>query len=66
MRECNYGRASAAKECAEHGYDLLIAADEPEIDQAARNHCAFGVEVTALQVDLAETDGVDNLLAAAV
>jgi short-subunit dehydrogenase len=54
-----------AKECAEHGYDLLIAADEPGIHKAAENLIAFDVEVTALEVDLATTDGVDHLLAAA-
>jgi len=54
-----------AKECAEHGCDLLIAADEPEIETAAKNLRAFGGEVTALNVNLAETDGVDKLLAAA-
>jgi uncharacterized protein len=53
-----------AKQCAEHGYDLLIAADEPEIQKAAQNLTAFGVEVTALEADLATTDGVDRLIAA--
>src|ERR1044072_9523090 len=54
-----------AKECAGHDCDLLIAADEPEIEKAAENLRAFGCEVTALNVDLAETDGIDKLLAAA-
>jgi short-subunit dehydrogenase len=54
-----------AKECAEHGFDLLIAADEPEIQNAAKNLSAFGTEVTALQADLSNTEGVDELLAAA-
>jgi uncharacterized protein len=54
-----------AKQCAEHGFDLLIAADEPEIEKAAENLRAFGVEVIALQADLAQTSGVDKLLAAA-
>ena len=53
-----------AKECAEHGCDLLIAADEPEIEKAAENLRAFGSEVKTVQADLAETDGVDKLLAA--
>src|SRR5436853_1009573 len=43
-----------AKECAEHGCDLLIAADEHEIEKAAEDLRAFGSEVTALNVDLAE------------
>jgi short-subunit dehydrogenase len=54
-----------AKECAEHGFDLLIAADEPEIKKAADNLRAFDVEVTAVQADLAKTGGVDKLLEAA-
>src|SRR5215213_4455554 len=54
-----------AKQCAEHGFDLLIAADESEIQKAAENLRAFGVEVIALEADLAHTSGVDKLLAAA-
>ncbi|MBV8836100.1 MAG: SDR family NAD(P)-dependent oxidoreductase [Alphaproteobacteria bacterium] len=54
-----------AKECAEHGFDLLIAADEPEIKKAADNLRAFNVEVTAVEADLSNEDGVETLLAAA-
>jgi len=54
-----------AKRCAREGYDLLIAADEPEIEQAAASLRDGGTEVEALQVDLATTDGVDKLYAAA-
>jgi short-subunit dehydrogenase len=54
-----------AKQCAEHGFDLLIAADEPEINKAAENLRAFGVQVTPVEADLAETQGVDKFLAAA-
>jgi len=54
-----------AKECAMHGFDLLIAADEPEINKAAENLRAFGVSVTAVEADLADTKGVNKLLAAA-
>jgi uncharacterized protein len=54
-----------AKRCANEGYDLLIAADEPEIEEAAVSLRAGGTEVQALQVDLATTDGVDELCAAA-
>src|SRR3954452_20477648 len=53
-----------AKQCAEKGFDLVIAADEPEINKAAENLRAFGVEVTAIEADLAQTKGVDKLLAA--
>src|SRR5947209_16995780 len=54
-----------AKECAEHGFDLLIAADEPEIEKAAENLRAFKVEVTAVETDLSDPKGVEELLAAA-
>ncbi len=54
-----------AKECAEKGFDLVIAADEPEIAAAADKLRAFNIEVTPVDVDLATLEGVDRLLAAA-
>ena len=54
-----------ARRCANEGYDLLIAADEPEIEQAAASLRAGGAEVQSFQVDLATTEGVDKLYAAA-
>jgi short-subunit dehydrogenase len=54
-----------AKCCAEEGFDLLIAADEPEIRQAAGSLQALGVAVQAVQADLATLEGVDKLYAAA-
>lgn len=54
-----------AKLCAENGFDLLIAADQPEIDQAAQELRKFGAQVEAVQIDLATTEGVDKLYAAA-
>ncbi|MCK1514140.1 SDR family NAD(P)-dependent oxidoreductase [Bradyrhizobium sp. 190] len=56
-----------ARLCAREGYDLLIAADEPEIHDAAqklRNEKDAGA-IEALHVDLATTEGVDQLYAAA-
>ena len=47
-----------AKRCAEDGFDLLIAADEPAIQQAADDFKNLGVEVEAIEADL-----VDALLA---
>jgi len=52
-----------AKLCAKDGFDLLIAADQPEIQQAAQDFRAMGVSVDAIQVDLATQDGVDQLYA---
>ena len=54
-----------ARECAEHGYDLLIAANEPEIEEAAATLRQHGTEVHALQVDLTDRSGVETLYAAA-
>jgi short-subunit dehydrogenase len=54
-----------AKCCAEDGFDLLIAADEPEIEQAAAELRSLGVAVETVQTDLATTEGVDELYAAA-
>jgi short-subunit dehydrogenase len=53
-----------AKCCAEHGFDLLIAADQPAIHGAAQEFRALGVTVEAVEADLATLDGVDRLYAA--
>jgi len=54
-----------AKCCTANGFDILIAADEPEIEEAARTLRASGASVEAIQVDLATQEGVDALYAAA-
>jgi short-subunit dehydrogenase len=54
-----------AQECAENGYDLLIAADSAELENAAERLRAFGVNVETVETDLATTEGVDELYAAA-
>jgi short-subunit dehydrogenase len=54
-----------AKRCVKEGYDLLIAADEPEIEKAAASLRSDGAEVEAVQADLATIEGVDKLYAAA-
>ena len=48
--------------CAKDGFDLVIAADEAEIDEAASILRKHGVKVDAVQCDLAETGGVDRLI----
>ncbi|HEX3344792.1 MAG TPA: SDR family NAD(P)-dependent oxidoreductase [Polyangiaceae bacterium] len=45
----------------EHGYDLVVAADEPTIQRAAGTLRSTGAQVQPLEVDLATTDGVDRL-----
>ena len=54
-----------ARLCAEHGAELLIAADEPEIEDAAEKLRSLGASVTAVQCDLATLEGVDQLLSKA-
>lgn len=50
-----------AKVFAQHGYDLLITADEPAIDDAAETLRALGAQVDSVQLDLAQQEGVDRL-----
>jgi short-subunit dehydrogenase len=50
-----------AAACAREGFDLLIAADRSEIHDAARQLRELGVHVDALEVDLANLQGVDRL-----
>src|SRR5690242_3580433 len=54
-----------AKICAEHGFDLLVAADQAAINQAAKDFRRLGVNVEAVEADLATREGVDKLYAAA-
>lgn len=54
-----------ARCCAEKGYDLVICADEPEIEQAAAALRQLGAAVEALQADLATQEGVEALYRAA-
>src|SRR3954452_3785132 len=49
-----------AKCCAQNGFDLVIAADEPKIMQAAGDFRALGAAVEAVEVDLATLHGVDK------
>jgi short-subunit dehydrogenase len=41
--------------CAKNGYDLVIAADEPRIHQAARELNRYGGTVVAVDADLSRT-----------
>ena len=50
-----------AKLCAEHGFDLIIAADDPKLDAAAEALRSIGVTVEPLYVDLATQQGVEQL-----
>jgi uncharacterized protein len=50
-----------ARQCAEHGFDLIIAANEPEIEKAADELRVGKTRVEAVQADLATIDGNDAL-----
>ena len=53
-----------ARVCAQHGFDLVIGADEPLIHDAAAMCEDLGAHVTAVQSDLATLEGVEQLYAA--
>jgi short-subunit dehydrogenase len=53
-----------AKCCVENGYDLVIAADEPAIQDAAARLSTGGARVLAVEADLATPDGCEKLIAA--
>jgi short-subunit dehydrogenase len=53
-----------AKIAAKEGFDLVVAADEPEIERAAIELGKLGTEVKALDVNLATPEGVERLYAA--
>ena len=50
-----------ARLCAVNGFDLVVCADEPEIEAAAKSLRAIGVTVEAVEADLATPEGVDRL-----
>jgi short-subunit dehydrogenase len=50
-----------ARCCAENGFDLLVAADEPRITEAAAGFRKLGATVEAVQADLATLPGVEQL-----
>jgi len=54
-----------AKCCADNGFDLIIAADESRIQEAATElRATGGARVEAIEADLATLEGVDALYAA--
>jgi uncharacterized protein len=53
------GRA-LAQQLVDHGFDVVVVADEPRIHEAAAELGASGRQVTAVQADLATADGVQE------
>jgi short-subunit dehydrogenase len=54
-----------ARECARNGFDLLLAADDPDLGAAARELGQYGGSVETVLVDHSTIEGVDRLIAAA-
>jgi uncharacterized protein len=54
------GRELAAR-FAEGGFDLVVAAEDDRITEAAQSFAQHGVGATPVRADLATYDGVDNL-----
>ena len=52
-----------AKQFAQHGFDLLIAAEDDGIESAAEELRSLGAQVDSVRVDLATYDGVEQLYA---
>ena len=50
-----------ARCCAVEGFDLIVVADEPEIESAAREFVLLGGNVEAVEADLSTLEGVDLL-----
>jgi uncharacterized protein len=50
-----------ARLCADHGFDLVVAADEPQLARAAEELRRLGAEVTEVRADLATPAGVEAL-----
>ena len=50
-----------AKVCAKNGFDLVVVADEPKINEAAQEFRGLGAQVEAVEADLATLEGNDKL-----
>jgi len=55
-----------ARQFARHGFDLVVNAEDAELDDAAARLRAEGVDVAAVRTDLRTRDGVEGLYAAVV
>jgi uncharacterized protein len=51
-----------ARQCAANAFNLVIVADEPEIEQAASELRSKGIEVDAVEADLSNSEGVGKLI----
>ncbi|PRX43875.1 short-subunit dehydrogenase [Prauserella shujinwangii] len=51
-----------AKQFAEHGFDLVVSAEDAELEDARRELESYGVTTEAVRTDLATYDGVEELV----
>ena len=52
-----------ARQFAESGFDLVVVAEDAELDPAARELATLGVSVEAVRADLATPEGVERVVA---
>lgn len=50
-----------AKQFAENGYDLIVAAGNPSVVEEAFDFKEYGVDAVSFQLDLSTTEGVEQL-----
>jgi uncharacterized protein len=50
-----------SKQFAQHGFDLLVCAEDPGIAEASQAFAQLGAQVEGMQADLATYDGVEKL-----
>src|SRR3954463_4358380 len=55
-----------AKQFAEHGFDLLVCAEDPGVRAVGGQLQEFGTDVTPVAADLSKFDGVEQLYRAIV
>jgi NAD(P)-dependent dehydrogenase (short-subunit alcohol dehydrogenase family) len=53
-----------AKQFAEHGFDLIVAAEDVELDDATEELRGLGVAVAPVSADLTKREDVERLAAA--
>lgn len=53
-----------ARQCVQHGFDVMICADSDKIHEAARDLDADGAKILPVRCDLATYDGVEQLVSA--
>jgi short-subunit dehydrogenase len=58
--------SSSAREFVEHGYDLVVAAEDAAIHDVPNRLAEYGAAVQSIQVDLRSPEGVQHLYDSAI